>query len=285
MIPQSSAVTVVLRMACATAWLAVLGAGADDVPYPWRSGRPERVLARSIRVPAGYRRVPLRKGSFGHWLRYLPLKATGSPVLLHDGTRKRNQDAHVAVLDLDVGNRNLQQCADAVIRLRAEYLFAAKRQADIRFHFTSGDEAVFSSWARGDRPLVQGNRVQWRRRGAADASHASLRRYLDIVFSYAGTLSLARELKARQPAHLQVGDVFIRGGSPGHAVLVVDVAFHPPTGERVFLLVQSYMPAQDIHVLKNPAADGLSPWYRIPTDGPLRTPEWTFRMRELKRFP
>jgi len=63
------------------------------------------------------------------------------------------------------------------------------------------------------------------------------------------------------------------------------VAFHPPTGERVFLLVQSYMPAQEIHVLKNPADAGLSPWCRIPTDGPLRTPEWTFRMDELKRFP
>ena len=285
MISLSTARSVALRMAGAVAWLGVLGVGAEGVPYLWRSGQPERVLAQSIPVPAGYRRVPLRKGSFGHWLRHPPLKAKGSPVLLHDGTRKRNQSAHVAVLDVDVGTRNLQQCADAVIRLRAEYLYAAGRKADIRFHFTSGHEAVFSSWARGDRPLVQGNRVQWRRRGSADASHASLRRFLDIVFSYAGTLSLARELKVREPAHLQVGDVFIRGGSPGHAVLVADVAFHPPTGERVFLLVQSYMPAQEIHVLKNPADAGLSPWCRIPTDGPLRTPEWTFRMDELKRFP
>jgi hypothetical protein len=127
--------------------------------------------------------------------------------------------------------------------------------------------------------------VSWRSGGRADASHASLRRYLDTVFAYAGTTSLARELKARKPAELQVGDVFIRGGFPGHAVLVVDVAFDPASGKRVFLLVQSYMPAQDVHVLRNASGACRSPWYEIPTDGVLRTPEWTFQMNELRRFP
>jgi hypothetical protein len=42
------------------------------------------------------------------------------------------------------------------------------------------------------------------------------------------------------------GHVLIQGGSPGHAVLLVDAA-----GERLYLPAQSTMPARDIHRLKN----------------------------------
>ena len=273
------------RSVCLLVWLTVCFACGQDVPYCWRKGVPERTLAKVVAVPDGYRRVPLRRGSFGHWLRHLPLKEAGTPVRLHDGSRKRNQNVHWAVVDLDVGSRDLQQCADAVMRLRAEYLFAAGRAQDICFQFTNGTDVPFSRWSHGERPVVRGNRVSWRSGGRADASQASLRRYLNTIFAYAGTTSLARELKVRKPAELQVGDIFIRGGFPGHAVLIVDVAFHPASGKRVFLLVQSYMPAQDVHVLRNAPGARRSPWYEIPTDGVLRTPEWTFRMDELRRFP
>ena len=77
---------------------------------------------------------------------------------------------------------------------------------------------------------------------------------MDYVFAYAGTYSLAHELKPAPLATLQIGDVFIKGGFPGHAVLVADVVENAQTGEKRFLLVQSYMPAQEMHVLKNPAA-------------------------------
>lgn len=78
------------------------------------------------------------------------------------------------------------------------------------------------------------------------------------------------------------GDVFIRGGAPGHAVLVVVVAAKE-AGESIFLLAQSYMPEQDIHILKNPGSD-ISPWYRARSGGELITPEWTFQYQDLKRF-
>ncbi len=46
------------------------------------------------------------------------------------------------------------------------------------------------------------------------------------------------------------------------------------------------MPAQQIHILVNPANRNLSPWYELTdTDsGRLYTPEWTFEKKELKRF-
>jgi len=57
------------------------------------------------------------------------------------------------------------------------------------------------------------------------------------------------------------------------------------TGEKRFLLLQSYMPAQSMHILKNPnAADG-SPWYVTPVSDQLVTPEWTFARTALRRWP
>ena len=83
---------------------------------------------------------------------------------------------------------------------------------------------------------------------------------------------------------MRIGDVFIRGGFPGHAVIVVNMAENRDTHQRVFLLAQSYMPAQDIHVLRNPTDSELSPWYPLDFDDHLRTPEYRFRDDELRRF-
>jgi hypothetical protein len=49
---------------------------------------------------------------------------------------------------------------------------------------------------------------------------------------------------------LKAGDVFIRGGSPGHCFIILDVAENT-AHKKVFLLAQSFMPAQNIQVLQN----------------------------------
>jgi hypothetical protein len=240
-------------------------------------------LSGRIPPPPGFERVPAAPGSWAEWLRTLAMKPAGSPVLTHTGAPKWRQDVHAAVLDIDVGRRDLQQCADAIMRLRAEWLFAAGRTNDIAFNYTDGGRVPFSRWARGERPSPSGK--SWRRSAKADGSYASFRRYMDQVFSYAGTYSLDRELKPVPAGALAIGDVFIKGGFPGHAVLVADMAENEATGEKRFLLVQSYMPAQDIHVLKNPADAGGSPWYPAAVSWPLVTPEWRFPEGSLKRWP
>ena len=264
-----------------------VSAMAGGMRYPWLSRcDPSQALAVRIAPPNGCQRVAVQAGSFGHWLRDLPLKPGRPPVRLHDGALKANQSAHVAVVDIDTGRRNLQQCADAVMRLRAEYLHSAGQHGAIHFNFTSSHRADYTRWAAGYRPVIRGSSVRWARSSRADASRAGFRRYLDCVFTYAGTASLSWELRAvPRAADVQPGDVFIKGGFPGHAVLVVDVAVRSGTGESVFLLAQSYMPAQDIHMLRNPCDGALSPWYAVPSDGTLRTPEWTFTCDQLKRFP
>jgi hypothetical protein len=188
------------------------------------------------------------------------------------------------VVRLDVGARDLQQCADAVMRLRAEFLRDRGCDEDIAFRFTSGHRAAWTDWRKGLRPRIAGSQVTWRPGAAADSSYASFRRYLETVFTYAGSASLAKELeRVGDPAHLAAGDVFIQGGFPGHAVLVADVA-EDGRGRRAFLLLQSYMPAQEVHVLRNPAAPG-SPWYLASSHGVLETPEWRFQFEDLRRFP
>jgi hypothetical protein len=255
--------------------------------YAWEQDPPAaRRLADALRPPPGFTRTHEDPGSFGYWLRHLPLKEKSAPVLLYDGRPKSNQDVHASVIDIDTGSRDLQQCADAVIRLRAEYLFSRGRRDEIRFNFTSGDEASFSRWAEGFRPDINGNRVSWVRKAAPDSTYGALRKYLTTVFIYAGSHSLSRELKARRSFRdMAIGDVFIQGGFPGHAVIVVDLAERTESGERVFLLAQSYMPAQDVHLLRNPSDPVLSPWYAKPAGDILRTPEWNFDLEDLKYFP
>jgi hypothetical protein len=267
----------------ASAALAGTARAGDVADYPWLASAPAGTVGSRIPVPAGWQRPEVAPGSFAAWLRGLPVKPGRPDVLLFNGRQKGNQEAHHVVLDIDVGKRDRQQCADAVIRLRAEFLHAAGRDGDICFRFTDRTPARWPDWKAGMRPRLSPRKTVWGKTAASDGSYASFRRYLDIVFSYAGTLSLARELEpVADPRRIEAGDVFIQGGSPGHAVIVVDLAVDPQ-GRRAVLLAQSYMPAQDIHVLRNPKTPD-SPWYVIDGDGPLATPEWDFPAGSLRRF-
>jgi len=72
---------------------------------------------QSIPTPAGYTRV--QTDGFGSYLRNIALKQDNT-VYLYNGEKKANQSAQYAVMDVSVGGQDLQQCADAVMRLRAE---------------------------------------------------------------------------------------------------------------------------------------------------------------------
>jgi hypothetical protein len=244
-----------------------------------------RQIIKDIPAPGGYQRVATAANSFADWLRHLPLKIENDVVYLFDGSPKGNQSAQYKVLAIDVGNRDLQQCADAVIRLRAEYLFGQRQFDAVAFDFTSGHRAAYATWREGYRPRVRGSKVTWRQTGRADSSYTGFREYLDTVFNYAGSYSLSRELKeVAHPNDITIGDVFIRGGFPGHAVIVLDLAVESSSGKKAFLLAQSYMPAQEIHILRNPNNDEMNPWYEVNGAEKLFTPEWTFEWSELKRF-
>ncbi|HZO14824.1 MAG TPA: DUF4846 domain-containing protein [Polyangiaceae bacterium] len=237
--------------------------------YLWLNGSAEPLAAR-IAPPKGFERVPLARDSFGAFLRELPLMAPGSPVKSHSGTVLRAADhpGVAAVVDLDVGERDLQQCADAVMRLHAEWLLSHDKSETIAYHVSSGKLMQWSRWAAGERPRVEDQRILLSMSARPDDSRRSFRSYLDFVFGYAGTGSLAKYSATVKRDHLAPGDFFVLPGNPGHTVLVLDLA-RDRRGRTVALLGQSFMPAQSFHVLRAP--DGI--WFDLDVDA-VKTPFW-----------
>lgn len=218
-------------------------------------------FVKDIPLPDGFVRVPADENSFTSFLRHIPLKKDKT-VYLFNGKPKYNQQAQFAVLNVTVGERDLQQCADAVMRLRAEYLFNRNEFSKIVFYDNERTAYRFSDAGSKDK----------------------LERYLNRVFGMCGSASLAKQLnRVIDFSTMQPGDVLIRGGFPGHAALVMDVATSE-TGKKIYLLAQSYMPAQDIHVLQNPANKTLSPWYEVTDAEEIFTPEYVFKRTELKSW-
>lgn len=242
------------------------------------------LLSERFHPPAGFQRIPVDSASFGAYLRRLPLKPHGSKVLYYNGAEKNSSGIYLAVADLPIGRRDLHQCADAVMRLRAEYLFEQKDYMAIHFNFTNGFRVDYTEWMKGRRIRVSGNRVSWVNSAQPSNSYEDFWKYMETIFMYAGTLSLSKEMKTVAIGEMWIGDVFIQGGSPGHAVIVVDMAENPETGERLFMLAQSYMPAQELQILQNPASREPDPWYELGFGEKLYTPEWTFGKGDLKRF-
>lgn len=217
--------------------------------------------------PNEYNRLDVSENSFGAFLRYLPLKEKGSKVNYYTSETKSNYGIYVGVIDLPIGDKNLHQCADAVMRLRAEYLFAQKKYQEIHFNaLFDGKPKYFTDFAKGN------------------FSYEKFWKYLENVFTNSNTTSLYDELI---PVHsirdVEIGDVFIEKKQPyGHAAIVVDIAVNH-SGEKIFLLAQSYMPAQEIQVLDNRVDRSIAPWFRS-VNNIIETPEWIFSVNHLRRF-
>lgn len=240
-------------------------------------------LETRVRTPEGYERTAAEEGSLASFLRTYPLKEAGSPVLLYNGSEKGNQRAHVAVFELPIENEDLQQCADSVMRVYAEYFYQTGQYERISFHFVNGFQADYVKWREGYRIQVSGNDVSWVSSASYDESYKSFQEYLRIVFAYSGTLSMEAESREITVSEIQTGDVFLKGGSPGHVVMIVDVC-GKEDGSKAFLLGQGYMPAQEFHLLKNPLHEE-DPWYyEEEVTYPFSTPEYTFPEGSLRRL-
>ncbi len=227
-----------------------------------------KTIGTRFNPPEGYERVKADTNSFAEYLRTLELKPFGSDVLYYNKSPKINNNIYISVIKMDISSKDLQQCADAMMRLRGEYLYKEKKYDEIHFNFLSdGKPRYFKDYANGD------------------LSYQNFRKYMDYIFSYANTGSLYDELTAVENIKsMEAGDVFIKKGNPyGHAVIVVDMAENKKTSEKVYLLAQSYMPAQEIQILVNPMNKTISPWYEL-NEETIYTPEWTFEKSDLRRF-
>ena len=170
-------------------------APVDRSAYPWIADWTQDIptlipLEARFPAPAGFSRVEVESGSFGHWLRGLPVRTDRRHVLAYEGSPLRRPSA--AVVFLDVGKRDLQQCADSAIRLHAEYLWHRGLAAKAAYHFTSGDRSGWAEWRRGERFLIAGSKVKRVNGARRKNDHPTYRGWLTHLFRYAGTRSLAR---------------------------------------------------------------------------------------------
>ena len=222
---------------------------SNNIQYPWETSNQELLVNRHP-LPEGFALTNVDESSFEHWLRCLPMKPKGTPIKLFNGKKKVLQALNGGVLDIDVGKTDLQQCADAVMRLRAEYLYSKKKFANIHFNYTSGFNAEYSKWREGYKIGVKDNKAYYyKKTESTDKTYQGFRKYLWNVYNYAGTYSLNKELKKQSTKNIKEGDVLIIGGFPGHVVMVAAAAENA-SGEKAVLLIQSYMPAQNIHIVK-----------------------------------
>jgi hypothetical protein len=241
-------------------------------------------ISDRFNCPKNYKRINYNSNSFGNYLRNIPLKESSALVKYYNGSYKPNNGIYHAVVDLEIGDKNLHQCADAIMRLRADYFYEKGEYDKIHFNFTNGFRVDYSKWIQGNRIKIQGNKSWWVSSAKPDSSYKTYWKYLETIFTYAGSLSLEKELNEIKLEEMRIGDVFIQGGSPGHAVIVVDMAENKSNGKKLFILAQSYMPAQEIQILTNPNNPDLSPWYELDLGNEVWTPEWTFSKYNLKRF-
>ena len=241
-------------------------------------------IASRVNTPKGFTRVQYDKGSFQDYIRHYKLKPFGSKIINYDTSEYYWQKGHIGVLEVPVPKNGLQQCADALIRLRSEYLWDANRKDEIGFNFTSGHYCSWSKYAKGFRPKVNRSKVTFHKSAPSDYSKSNFYKYLNLIYTYSGTLSLYQELESiTNVKDLQIGDMLILGGSPGHIVMLADQVTNNK-GENLFLLIQGNTPAQSVHLVKNLEDNILSPWYDLKLDAIIPVSNFTFYNSKFARF-
>ncbi len=253
---------------------------ATAADYPFAA--PEslaRDLCHTLPPPPGFVRVPAVPGSFAAWLRHLPLRPAGTPVVTYDGAATLWPQALVAaVVDLDVMGK-VQDCATTAVRLRAEYLLAAGKSEALAVEMNQRQRLTFPRFQAGCRPLY--DRATKRLsigcgggRRAAPTSPAArseaARAFVRAVMTWANSSTLHRTLPAVVPDAVAAGDVLAQPnptGGVGHASIVLDEA-RGPAGERRYLVGMGFLPAQNLQVVRplGTPADA-APWCTLDEFG------------------
>ncbi len=263
----------------------------DAGRYPWLSGdrqfdKPDATLETRFPAPPGYTRVPTEPGSFAEWLRSLPMAPEGTPAKNFAGeiTLAADDDYLAGVVAIDVGGSDLQQSSDVIVRLNAEWLWSRGEKASIGYASATRLSMPLSRWEKGQRLIPNGANVFWAiKTKPATVDYAEFRKYLDAVFNWANSTSLAsRSVPVEDPKQLLAGDFFLQSKSPSHVAVVFDLA-DKPSGERVALLGQSRNPAESVHVVRPGKATA---WFSVRPPVPVLTPHSkALAWEDLRRLP
>jgi len=263
-------------------------------------------LGERFNPPEGYVKVDVDSGSYAEFIRNYTLKPFNSVAYYYDdktGSYLENKEASkLGVFQLPTALNRWMQCADSVIMLYAEHLYAEKKYSEISFTFANGFVCDWMSYMQGNRFNMKTNK--WELKAEPSDTYETFQKYLDLVYQFANTDSLARDMSS-SPAmdDIQIGDAFVVGVSQlqavasainpdldikyGHAIFVVDVAVNKETGKKIFMLAEGNTPATEIAVIENPNTD-MGVWFEFNEVGQfVKSSEsglpWSAAW--LKRFP
>jgi hypothetical protein len=266
----------VLRLQLITLALMLCALVASSQSY-----KGNRTIENTFKPYDGYERFA--KDAYSEWLIAHPLKRNNQ-VMYYDGTLKDSRDIYVAVFDYEIGDRDLHHCADAAIYLRASYNYSNGFLDRLTYTFTNGIESSYLDYLQGYNYVeMNGGRDLIRKIGQPrEDSCKTFRQWLDLIWNYAGTASLeGDDTYAISMFEMEPGDIFIQGGYPGHAMTVVDMAVNE-NGHKIFMLAQSFMPAQEQQIVMNPLTRDV--WFSLDDLNYIITPEYTFTPGQLRRF-
>lgn len=251
-------VVLIIVLVLVVAWM-----GISMVTNPHNLRKSQTV--GEIAPPRGFERVDARAGDYTSFLRSLPLKPYGTKVQLYTGGDARLQFLSAAVIDLPLLS-NYEQCADATMRIRAEYFYKSGRYGDIRFTDVNGNKLTY-----------QGG-----------ANRKAFEKYMRIVYGVCSTFSLFHETKPRAISEVQPGDVLVfkarEGRKYGHAILVADVARNKQ-GKVAILCLEGNTPARDLHIMRNMANPARNPWFILDEDDSIiMISVFPFHANELRHY-
>ena len=219
---------------------------------------PGNTVKTRYELPQGYHRVKTESGSFEEYLQNLPLKPIGYSTHLYDGSLK-NRKIATSVIDLDIDSVDLQHSPDAIIRLRAEYLYKTGQFDKIHFIFKDGFQCDYTKWAQGFRVRSDGNHTRWHKADdkTEDYSYATFREYLRTVFAHSDERTLAKEMKDAKEDEFGIGTVIFDNKNPRNIAIVVDMLERDTIrhgygwdNAEVVLLAQGGKPAQEIEIIR-----------------------------------
>ena len=236
--------------------------------------------------PEGYERM--FNDGLSIFIRTHPLK---SDNVVNDsyGHSVMNEDTWTAVFDYELGTHKSHQCADAAIYLHAKYNWEAKNYDKLEFNTVNGTLLKFNDHLNGVR--YKGNEgwtdliPYWTNSSPRPDNVQTFNNWLIRVWGWAGTKSFHHDTISVNIEDIRPGDIF---NDRSHVVSVVDVVINKETGNKKYMLSQSYMRngdpnyGEEQYVLLNPSTKDV--WYDLNEDMTIDTPMYQYDRSDLSRF-
>ena len=219
---------------------------------------------------------------YHRWIIKQKLKKNNK-VFYTDGSEKVNKNIWAAVFEYDLGTYKYHQCADAAIYLNAMYKYELGKIDQLVYSFTNGDKSSYTEWLDGVNYKLDPDNINKLNKvfGAARKDNlATFYEWLKSIWTWAGTTSLNYDTIEVDIINLRPGDIFNQGG---HAISVVDVILNKKTGDKKFMLSQSFMidprMGDEQHILLNPRSGDV--WYDLNSNYVI-TPEWSMSPKIIR---